>query len=318
MKAAVVEAAGQVPVYADFADPVPDKDELRVRVAATALSHLAIGRASGSHYSSEARFPFVPGIDGVGRLENGQRVYFLLPRSPFGAMAEQTVVPADQCLPLPDGLDDKVAAAMANPGMSSWAALKERAKLQPGETVLINGATGISGRLAIQIAKYFGAAKVIATGRNPDALRQLAALGADVTIPLVEDDAALEASFRELFAQRVDVVVDYLWGRSARSLLVAGAKGGADTVPIRFVQVGSMSGGEISLPAAALRSSAISLMGSGLGSVPRAKLLSAIADVLQAAIPGNFQVAVNAVPLAKVSEAWSAEDSRWRTVFIPD
>ena len=140
--------------------------------------------------------------------------------------------------------------------MSSWAAYVDRAKLKPGETVLVNGATGTAGRLAVQIARHLGAKKVIATARNADALKSVAALGADVTIPLVEDEAALEEVSRE-FAQGVDVVIDYLWGKSAERLLIAGAKAGKEAVPIRFVQIGSVTGPNITLPSAALRSSAI-------------------------------------------------------------
>ena len=97
-----------------------------------------------------------------------RRVYFVLPRAPYGSMAEQAVVPSAHCVPLPDELDDVTAAAIANPGMSSWAAYTERARLKAGETVLVNGATGTAGRLAVQIAKYLGARKVIATGRNAE------------------------------------------------------------------------------------------------------------------------------------------------------
>ncbi len=281
MKAAIVREAGHAPVYGQFAEPIPQAGEQRVAVAAAALSQLVRSRASGTHYSSSGQVPFVVGIDGVGRLDNGARVYFVLPRAPFGSMAEWAVVPAAHILPLPDGLDDVTAAALANPGMSSWAAFTARAQLQAGETVLVNGGTGTSGRLAIQIAKYLGAQKVIATGRNAAALASLAALGADVTILLGDDPAALEEAFKEQFAQGIDVVIDYLWGGSAEGLLVAGAKAGVDARPIRFVQVGSISGSEIRLPAAVLRSSAITLMGSGIGSIPLDRLVTAIGGVVE-------------------------------------
>ena len=223
MKAAIVRSAGETPVFADFPAPSPRDGEKLVSVSAAALSQLARGRASGRHYSAGGDFPFVAGVDGVGRLEDGSRVYFLLPRAPHGAFAETTVV--ERCLPVPDDLDDVTAAAIANPGMSSWAAFVERAALQPGETVLVNGATGTSGRLAVQIAKLLGAKKVIATGRNPQALAELAALGADQTISLGADDAALAEQFRAAFAGRIDVVIDYLWGRSAELILGAAALG---------------------------------------------------------------------------------------------
>lgn len=315
MKAAIVLGAGQAPVYGDFAEPVPAAGECRISVTAAALSPVVKARASGTHYSASGRFPFVVGIDGVGRLDDGRRVYFILPKAPHGSMAERTVVPQAQCLALPDALDDVTAAAIANPGMSSWAAYTERAKLKAGETVLINGATGAAGRLAVQIAKHLGAKKVIATARNADALDSVAALGADVTIPLVEDEAALERRFKEQFAEGVDVVLDYLWGKSAERLLIAGAKAGAEAVPIRFVQVGSASGSDITLPSAVLRSSAIELMGSGIGSVPLAGFVRSIHGLLQATVPAGFKIATRSVPLSEVEQAWSKDDSTRRTVF---
>lgn len=315
MKAAIMRAAGQTPVYGDFAEPVPQPGENAIAVTAAAISHVVKSRASGAHYSSSGKFPFVVGIDGVGRLDDGSRVYFLLPRAPHGSMAERTVVPRARCLSIPDGLDDVMAAAIANPGMSSWAAYTERAKLKAGETVLVNGATGTSGRLAVQIARHLGAKKIIATGRNSDVLHSLTALGADVTIPLVENEAALGDRFKEQFAQGVDVVIDYLWGTSAQCLLIAGAKAGEEAVPIRFVQIGAMSGADITLPAAVLRSSAIELMGSGTGSIALDRLLHAIDGVLQAAVPGGFRIAAQAVPLADAEQAWPKDDSTRRTVF---
>src|SRR5271156_6894564 len=170
MKAAVVLEAGKPPVYAEFSEPEPAEGEARIAVTAAAISQVVKSRASGQHYSSSGQFPFVVGIDGVGRLDDGRRVYFVLPRPPLGSMSERTVVRSGQCVALPDGLDDVTAAAIANPGMSAWAAMKERAKLAAGETVLVNGATGTAGRLAVRIAKYMGAKKVIATGRNVEAL----------------------------------------------------------------------------------------------------------------------------------------------------
>ena len=313
MKAAVVLGAGRPPVYQDFSEPTPFGDERLVSIAAAAISPLVRGRASGSHYSSNGAFPFVAGVDGVGRLADGSRVYFFLPKAPFGAMAERTVVPAAQCLPLPAELDDVTAAAIANPGMSSWAAYTLRAKLRAGETVLVNGATGTSGRLAVQIAKLLGANKVVATGRNADALKSL---GADVTILLAADQPTLENSFREQFADGVDVVVDYLWGASAQTLLIAAAKS-IESRPLRFVQIGSSSGSEIALPSAVLRSAPIELMGSGLGSASQDGLLSAISGVLHAAATQGLTLATRTFALSDLERAWSLDDSAARTVILP-
>lgn len=318
MKAAIVSSAGQTPVYGDFPEPVPAAGESRVAVTAAAISHVVKSRASGAHYSSSGHFPFIVGIDGVGRLEDGKRVYFVLPKTPLGSMAERTIVPSAHCVALPDDLDDVTAAAIANPGMSSWAAYTERAKLKAGETVLINGATGTAGRLAVQIARHLGAMKIIATGRNAAALDAVAALGADVTIPLVEDEAVLENSFKRQFSEGVDVVIDYLWGHSAERLLIAAAKAGTEAVPIRFVQVGSVSGSDIALPSAVLRSSPITLMGSGIGSIPLDRMIACIDDLLRATVPAGLEIATTSVPLADVEQAWAKDDSTRRTVFTMD
>src|SRR5271156_3299048 len=170
MKAAIITAAGKTPAYGDFNEPIARSGEEVITVSASALSQFSKSRSSGSHYSADGVFPAVAGADGVGRTADGRRVYFVLPEAPYGALAERSLVRSERCVPVPDGLDDTTAAAIANPGMSAWVALLERASLQPGETVLVNGATGTAGRLAIQLAKYLGAGKVIATARNAEEL----------------------------------------------------------------------------------------------------------------------------------------------------
>ena len=315
MKAAIVEQAGRKPVYGDFKEPVPSIGENRIAVAAAALSPVVKARASGTHYSSSGGgFPIGVGIDGVGRLDDGRRVHFFLPRTPYGSMAEKVVVSSSQCTSVPDGLDDITAAAIAIPGMSSWVALKERAKFVAGETVLVNGATGASGRLAVQIAKYLGAKKVIATGRQAAALQSIRALGADETILLVENRDALENTFKEQFAGGVDVVLDYLWGQSAELLLTAGSKAGTGA-PISFIQIGTASGANITLPGAILRSTPIELMGSGLGSVPINHIVDAIEQVLRAAAAGHFEIATKPIPLSEVEQVWSSAGHMPRVVF---
>jgi NADPH:quinone reductase-like Zn-dependent oxidoreductase len=316
MKAAIVVEAGQRPIYGDFREPVPANGEVLVTVSAAALSNVVKSRASGTHYSSSGQTPFVVGIDGVGRLEDGRRVYFALPEAPFGSMSEKTVIRPSQCVSLPDDLDDVTAAAIANPGMSSWAAFKERAKLTAGETVLVNGATGTAGRLAVQIAKYMGARKVVATGRNAEALKALSALGADVTIPLGDAGDAFEDALKEQFTgDGIDVVLDYLWGQSAERIIIAGAKAGKDAVPIRFVHIGSVSAPNITLPSAALRSSAITLMGSGIGSIPMDGIVKSVGELMRATVSGGFKIATKTFPLSEVEHVWAGANSMPRTVF---
>lgn len=317
MNAAIVSEKGKPPLYGEFPGPSPKAGKSVVRVTAASLSQLTRARASGGHYSSDGVLPFVPGVDGTGTLEDGTRVYFLSPETPFGAMAEYSIADWQHVIAIPEALSDVLAAAMAIPGMSSWAALVERAHLASGETVLVNGATGSSGRLAIQIAKHLGAKKVIATGRQTGAFEELLALGADVTVPLVQDKEDLERAFRKEFEQGVDVVLDYLWGPSAESLIVAAAKASPESQAVRFVQIGSISGANVDLPGAALRSSGLQLMGSGIGSVPLQRLLASIQGVLAAAPEAGFKIATKPVPLADVGKVWSAGDADGRIVLLP-
>ncbi len=298
-----------MPVYGEFEEPVAKAGQELITVSAAALSHFSKARSSGSHYSSDAVFPAVAGAEGVGRTSDGRRVYFVLPEAPFGALAERCVVNARLCVPVPDGLDDVTAAALANPGMSAWAALVERARLEKGETVLVNGATGSAGRLAVQLARYLGAGRVIATGRNRVELEELRQLGADAVVAFnlqdVDGAKKYEHALMEEFAHGIDVVLDYLWGESAETVIVAIARAVDDGRPVRFVHVGGSSGEEtIELPGAALRSSPIQLMGSGIRSVSVEKLLQAVAGVFAAAQTRGLSIAMKSVPLTEVAQAW--------------
>jgi NADPH:quinone reductase-like Zn-dependent oxidoreductase len=318
MKAGIIAAAGNPPAYGDFREPVASEGKEIIFVRASALSQFSKSRSSGFHYSSEGVFPSVAGAEGVGQTPDGRRVYFALPEAPFGALAERSLVRSKQCVAVPDGLDDQTAAAIANPGMSAWAALVERAKLQPGETVMVNGATGSAGRLAVQLAKHLGAGKVIGTGRNEVELKELLSLGADVIIPLTLGATQYEEALIAQFSQGIDVVVDYLWGESARTAIVAIAKAAEDARPVRFVHVGGASREQnIELPGAALRSSAIQLMGSGLKSVPFPNLIDAIGRVFEAVTPANLQIATKQVPLAEIGNAWGSPGKPRIVVTVP-
>lgn len=315
MLAAIMRGPGQAPAYCEFDGPVPEGGGIWVEVEAASLSHVTRHRAAGTHYSSRGGYPFVVGMDGVGKDPDGRRVYFVQPEAPYGSMAERAWVDPAHCVPLPDGLDSATAAAIAIPGMSAWAALLERARLKPGGTVLVNGATGTSGSLAVRIAKHLGAKKVIATGRNPEALRALPGLGADVIIPLGQGSEALEAACAREFSVGVDIVLDYLWGASAETLLISAARHGKESVPIRFIQIGSAGGDKIGLPGAVLRSSALELMGSGIGSIPFPKLFRAIAELLAAAPGAGFTVPTRVLPLREIASAWPSGAGSPRIVF---
>jgi NADPH:quinone reductase-like Zn-dependent oxidoreductase len=317
MHAAMVEQFASPPRYRETAAPAAGDGEVLLQVRAAALSNLVRGQANGQHYSSGTP-PFIPGNDGVGIAPDGTRCYFIGPRAPFGSMAESTVVSRARTIPLPPNLDDAVAAALGNPGLATWGAMLGRAKLQPGEAVLINGATGTAGRQAIQVAKFLGASKIIATGRNPHALEGLAALGADETIPLDQPEENLLRSFRAALAQ-VQVVLDYLWGSSAELMLKSAAgHGSPEGEPrIRFVQIGSISGEAITLLGGSLRSGGIELLGSGLGSLSSQQILQSLRTMFAATAKVRFEIDIDRVPLDKVEEAWVRKSDERRIVFIP-
>jgi NADPH:quinone reductase-like Zn-dependent oxidoreductase len=316
MNAAVVESFEKPPRYASFREPIADAGEVLVHVRAAALSNLVKGQASGRHYSSNTELPFVPGNDGVGTLPDGQRVYFIGRPAPFGTMAEWSVVSPRRTIQLADAVDDVTAAALGNPGLASWGALLGRARLQPGESVLVNGATGVAGQQAIQVAKVLGARRVIATGRDEGALEKLHALGADETIWLRQSDEALTRSFRAALAG-VDVVLDYLCGPSAELIFAAVRGHGAPEGEhrIRYVQIGSISGDSISLKAEWLRSSGLELMGSGLGSLSAAAIVESLRRMYDVAATTGLKIETEAIPLADVEAAWGRGESGRRTVF---
>jgi len=315
VKAAVLDVLGQAPTYAEFTEPDVQPGEQLVHVRAAAIKQLERLIASGKHYSSPRSLPIVPGLDGVGKLEGGRRVYFMAPRRPYGAMAERA--PASLTVPVPVALSDAVAAAVVNPGLAGWLPLVERGRMQPGEHVLILGATGTSGRMAVAIAQHLGAGRVIACGRRQDVL---AMLGADATIDL----SAPEDQISEAFAGEIDrglgVVVDYLWARPAELLIgqlarpdVRSSTGDAT----RFVTVGQMAGPDITLASNALRGSRLELIGSGTGNFPLGGAMkAAIGAVFDLAVNGKLPIVVEQVPLADVASAWAARaDPDLRTVL---
>lgn len=318
MRAAVVEDFAFPPRYQETAPPSANQGEAVLQVRAAALSNLVRSQANGSHYSSATTLPFTPGNDGVGVDADGSRVYFLSPRPPFGSMAEYTVVSRSMTIPLAIEIDDAVAAALGNPGLATWGSLLGRAKLEPGEGVMINGATGIAGKQAIQVAKYLGASKIIATGRDEEVLAQLGALGASETISLRQPEDNLLRRFKSGLSG-VQVILDYLWGPSAELILKAAAGHGSPQGEprIRFVQIGSISGNAITLPAQLLRSSGVELLGSGLGSLSSRQILQSLTRMFAAVTEVHFAIDIDKMSLAEVEEAWTRKDDGRRIVFIP-
>jgi NADPH:quinone reductase-like Zn-dependent oxidoreductase len=314
MQAAVVNVLGEAPRYQSFPDPVAADGEVLIHVRAAGLHPIVKARASGAHYSSSKEVPLIPGLDGVGVLEDGTRVFFAIMRGPWGTMAELAAAPRTACIHLPDGVSDVQAAAIANPGMSAWMSLKERGGLVPGETVLILGATGVAGSLAIQSARLLGAKRVIGVGRNVDAL---AGADVDAIVALGQPEDAIREAFQKEAAAGIDLIIDYLWGRPTELLLEALAKTFSPTAAhrTRLVEVGSSAGQTITLNGAILRSVDLTMMGSGFGASPLDKIFATIPELFKMAAAGKLKVDVEPVPLSQVESAWNRQDKGKRIVF---
>jgi NADPH2:quinone reductase len=320
MNAAVVSAFDAPPRYTVFAEPAAAEGEKIVAVTAAGLHPIVKSLANGTHYGSPAELPFIPGVDGVGRVEDGTPVYFGIARGPFGTFAERAPAASRMCLPLPAGISDVTAAGIANPAMSSWVALTVRTKFAAGESVLILGATGVAGQLAVQIAKRLGARRVIAAGRNPQALERLRELGADAIVSLHQEHGALVSAFRREWAEAgVDVVLDYLWGHPAESVLEAISQKGLRIAAsrVRFIQIGSSAGRTISLPADILRSSRLELLGSGVGSASIVEIWQTLGEFFKVAAEKPFQFQTRIAPLRDVEAVWNSPDQGVRLVFQP-
>jgi NADPH:quinone reductase-like Zn-dependent oxidoreductase len=321
MYAAVLHAIGSAPRCEEFSEPVAnDNDgEAIVHVHGASLKPIDKQLASGSHYASRCALPCVCGSDGVGHLSDGQRVFFGGPRPPYGAMAERTVVPRALIFPVPENVNDETAAALPNPGVSALLSLAYRAKLVRGENVLILGATGVTGKLAVKIAKLLGAIRVVAAGRNQQALSTLRDLGADATISLALPEAELsEAFLREAGESGFQVVIDCVWGRPTEAFLAAITRRefAAIKSETRLVQVGESAAPAITLPAAVLRSTALTILGTA-GIPPHNVLFEAFQQVMAHAAKGELHIETERVLLADIEKAWQRDQPGRRLVIIP-
>jgi NADPH:quinone reductase-like Zn-dependent oxidoreductase len=316
MKAAVVSSFDSAPRYQEFGVPVPvSDDEMLVDVLAAGLHPRVRSQADGSHYTSTGELPLVPGVDGVGRGPDGLLRYFVLPDTTMGAMAEQTVIDTRRSIVLAEGADPVAVAAAMNPAMSSWVALRQRVPFQAGQDVLVLGATGNAGQMAIQVAKRLGASQIVAAGRDTGRLAGLAALGATATVPLGVGDTADRLAKA---AADVDVVLDYLWGPPTTDAMVAVITHRADRgKPLSWVEIGSVAGLTAEIPSAALRAARLQIVGSGQGSVSTREYLAELGVLAQEIAAGTIDVDARPVPLAQVEEAWAATDARHRIVLVP-
>ncbi|HEX4010032.1 MAG TPA: zinc-binding alcohol dehydrogenase family protein [Solirubrobacteraceae bacterium] len=319
MNAAVVTTFGEPPHYQRFEVPQPSRaGQALVDVLAVGLHPRVRTGARGAHYTSSGTLPMIPGIDGVGRRADGTMVYFVTDDDVIGTMADRALVDPDRAIELPQDVDaTKVAAAM-NPAMSSWVALRRRVPLQAGQSVLVLGATGNAGAMAVQVARRLGAGRVVGAGRDPERLKALRAIGADAVVALTDDPEATAAALAEAAAE-VDIVIDYLWAQPAQRAMMALLTARSDRGrALDWIQIGAVAGPTIELPSVALRSANLRIQGSGQGAVSPAGYLAELPSLVAEIDAGTITVSPRAAALADVERVWGAPDVPGRrTVLVP-
>jgi len=318
MKAAVVDSPGGVPRYQDFPDPAVEEGQVLVTVEAVAVENVDRAVVAGTHYSAapfQAALPAIPCFDGIGRLPDGTLVGFGGITPPRGALAEYVAVPAGYTAPIPDGIEPAVSAALSS--AISGMAMQTAGGLTAGETVLIQGATGVAGRLAVQVARLLGAGRIVATGRDAAALDEVSALGADAVITTAVEDDELVRAYREQAGDGYDVVLDYLWGRPTELLTHALTPDSfAMPKPTRLIQIGESAGHALALTGDALRTSGLEIYGAARNMA--AGMAAAAEQVFDWVRGGRLTVDVTTMPLSRIEEAWNRTDLRGsRLVIVP-
>jgi len=310
MRAAVVHEYG-VPVPGEFEEPSAGSGQAVVDVLFAGVNPVDVSICAGRFYAGAPPLPFVAGREGVGML-NGDRVYFDAPVAPFGSMAARALVDQASTYPIPDGLDEGVAVALGISGLAAWLALTWRAELEQGEHVLVLGASGVLGQIAVQAAKLLGAGRVVAAARSAEGLERCLALGADSAVALGEPED-LPAAFAEAADGQIDVVIDPLFGEPLVAAVNAASFGA------RLVQIGAGAGAEAMIPSAAIRGKMLVLMGHTNFAAPPEVKREAYGQLSDAAARGEIVVDVERIPLERVGDAWDrlAAGSYRKLVLVP-
>lgn len=321
MRAAVMHGPGSVPAFGDFDDPVAGEDRELLDLVAAGIHPVVRSVAEGRHYGSTGTWPLIPGLDAVARTVDGALVYTGYIEAPYGTLAEHMAAPAGMRLVLPEGVDPVQIAGGLNPGLASWLPLRSRlAEVDALGTVVVLGATGMAGLLAVQNARELGAARVIGAGRNPAALDRAAAAGA-ATVALTGDREADAAALAGALGDTApSIVVDLVWGAPAEAAFHALGRRGLneDSSDIAYVQIGAVAGPEASVPSTLLRSRKIRISGSGAGSASIAEIMTQIPVYMQLIADGRVDVPTRPFPLSRVADAWTAAAGGGpRVVVVP-
>jgi NADPH2:quinone reductase len=302
MRAAILREYGATPVLSDFEEPVAAPGQVVVDVLAAGLNPVDLRRASGDFYGGNPPLPSVAGSEGVGRLEDGRRVYFEGCVPPYGSLAERTLIEDGSAFAVPDGVDDGLAVCFGIAGMAAWLALEWRGQVQAGETVLVLGASGTVGQIAVQAAKPLGAGRVVAVARRERGLARARELGADATVRLGEP-GDLAAAFREAGSGGVDLVIDPLWGEPAVAAMEALNPFG------RHVQLGQSAGAQAAIASATVRGRPLSIVGHTNYSASIERRRAAYEAMARHGAAGELTADYERVPLDDVESAWQRQQA---------
>jgi NADPH2:quinone reductase len=302
MRAAVIERHGEPPVVREMPEPVADKATV-VEVIAAPLNPADLSIASGKFYTGPPPLPYIPGGEGVGRLlQNGTagpRVFFRT-AMPNGSLAERAIVSGGQTVAIPDSVPDGMAAALGTPGIAAYLGLTRRAQLKAGETVLILAASGVLGGIAVQVARLLGAGRIVAGGRDEQALARSLDLGAHATVDLKKTEGLTER-IREACGGQLNVVIDPVWGVPGVAALEAMSAFG------RFVQLGQSASPEAVVKSGVVRGRYLSILGHSNFSVPWEDQAAAYRALIDYAAAGKLTVEVEILPLEAAAEAWKRQ-----------
>jgi NADPH2:quinone reductase len=323
MPAAVIRTHAAPPEYLFSPLPQRTKGRALVQVMAAPISPLDLLCASGKSYFGAPQLPYIPGVQGVGIVMEadgfapGQRVWFSCDagmKPGNGSMALYCVIDESSALVLPDQIDNDLAAALGLSAIAAWMALTWRGHLQPGEQVLVLGASGAVGQVAVQAARLLKAGRVVAASRDEEGRSRALTLGADAIVDLTGDDVD-EISKRITAAcdGPLHLVIDPVWGLPAEAAVRALGVGG------RLVNIGSAAGPSARFESATVRSRLHTILGYTNNALTWEQKAEALTEIMTHAIAGRCTVERETVPLAKVAEAWEhqAAFARRKLILVP-
>ena len=304
MKAAVIEQIGTLPVVKDVDEPVRASGQTLIEVTAAPINPIDISTAAGRYPGGSPETPFVAGREAVGRViesdsfATGARVY----GAALGFLAERAAAPDDAFVQIDADVDDALAACLGVAGLAAWLALEWRGDLREGETVLVLGASGAVGLIAVQAAKLLGAGRVVAAARNPEGLERARSLGADASVKLDEHDD-LAAAFMDACDGQLDLVIDPLWGEPGTAAVKATSFGG------RVVQLGQSAGKDAMLESGWIRTKLLSLLGHTNFAAPTEVRTDTYARMVRHAAAGELTVDYELLPLERAAAAWERQQA---------